>query len=58
NASRRAISILDNTGILYGDEITAARRVLTAAAMTYVASLVVALASFARLILLSRGRRR
>ncbi len=58
NASRRAIRILDQTGILYGDEITAAKKVLTAAAMTYVASLAVAVASFVRLILLSRGRRR
>ncbi len=58
NASARAVSILDRTGILYGDEVKAARRVLNAAAMTYVASLAVALASFARLILLSRGRRR
>lgn len=58
NASRRAIKILDQTGILYGDEITAAKKVLTAAAMTYVASMAVAIASFVRLILLSRGRRR
>lgn len=58
NASRRAMQILSQNGILYGDELTGARRVLTAAAMTYVASLLAALASLARLILLSRGRRR
>jgi Zn-dependent membrane protease YugP len=58
NASRRAMQILNQNGILYGDELTGARRVLTAAAMTYVASLMVALASLARLVLLSRGRRR
>ncbi|MHB1452442.1 MAG: zinc metallopeptidase [Saccharofermentanales bacterium] len=58
NASHRAMRILDETQILYGDELTGARRVLTAAAMTYVASLLVAIASLARIILLSRGRRR
>jgi Zn-dependent membrane protease YugP len=58
NASRRAMRILDDAQILYGDELTGARRVLTAAAMTYVASLLVAIASLARIILLSRGRRR
>ena len=58
NASKRAMENLRSTGILYGDELIGARRVLTAAAMTYVASLLVALASLARIILLSRGRRR
>ncbi len=58
NASHRAMHLLRESNILYGDEITGARSVLTAAAMTYVASLLVALASLARLILLSRGRRR
>lgn len=58
NASYRAMRMLDQSGMLYGDELVGARKVLTAAAMTYVASLLVALASLARLILLSRGRRR
>jgi uncharacterized protein len=58
NASRRAMRMLESTGVLYGDELVGARRVLTAAAMTYVASLLMALASLARIILLSRGRRR
>lgn len=58
NASHRAMQILGQNGILYGDELVGARKVLTAAAMTYVASLLVAIASLARLILLSRGRRR
>ncbi|MHB8963339.1 MAG: zinc metallopeptidase [Saccharofermentanales bacterium] len=58
NASHRAMRILHEDQILYGDELTGARRVLTAAAMTYVASLLVAIASLARIILLSRGRRR
>jgi len=58
NASARAMDNLRSSGILFGDELTGARRVLTAAAMTYVASLLVALANLARIILLSRGRRR
>ena len=58
NASARAMENLSNSGILYNDELKGARRVLTAAAMTYVASLLVALANLARIILLSRGRRR
>lgn len=58
NASFRAVRILEETSMLYGDELTGAKRVLTAAAMTYVASLLVALANLARLILLSRGRRK
>lgn len=57
NASYRAMRILDRTGILYGDELAGARKVLTAAAMTYIASMLVAIASLARLLLL-RGRRR
>jgi Zn-dependent membrane protease YugP len=57
NASFRAMRILDENGILYGDELVGARKVLTAAAMTYVASLLVALANMARLILL-RNRRK
>jgi len=58
NASHRAMRILGQSGILYGDELVGARKVLTAAALTYVASLLVAIASLARLILLSRGRRK
>ena len=57
NASLRAMRILDETNILYGDELVGARKVLTAAAMTYVASLLVALANLARLLIL-RGKRR
>lgn len=58
NASSRAVINLEQTGIMSGEELFAAKKVLTAAALTYVASLLVALASLARLILLSRGRRR
>ena len=38
NASRRAIKILDSGNLLYDDEIKGAKKVLTAAAMTYVAA--------------------
>ena len=37
NASRRAVARLGETGILYGDEIKATKKVLGAAALTYVA---------------------
>ena len=57
NASRRAISIIDEKGLLYDDEVPMARKVLTAAAMTYVASLLVSVMSLLRLILKTRNRR-
>ena len=56
NASRRAISILDSQGILYGDELKGAKKVLSAAALTYVAAAAVALGNLLRLLAL-RGRR-
>lgn len=59
NASRRALNALTEFGIVYDeDEKKGAKRVLSAAAMTYVAALLVSLAQFLRLILLTQGRRR
>ena len=58
NASARAIAILRNKNILSADELSGVKKVLSAAAMTYVASALTALMSLLRLILLSRGRRR
>ena len=58
NASRRAMQAIENTEILYGDELVGARKTLTAAAMTYVAAVAVAAAQLLRLILLFGGRRR
>ena len=58
NASRRAIAILGQSGILGTEELQGAKKVLTAAALTYVASTLMAFASLLRLILLSRGNRR
>ncbi|MBQ3531682.1 MAG: zinc metallopeptidase [Oscillospiraceae bacterium] len=58
DASGRAIRTLESSGILYGEEITGAKRVLKAAALTYVAALVSSLAQLLRLILIFGGRRR
>ena len=56
NASNRAIATLENNGILYGNEITGAKAVLRAAALTYVAALVSSLAQLLRLLVIF-GRR-
>lgn len=58
NASRRALQAIDGTGMLAGEEYTGARKVLTAAALTYVAALAVSLANLLRLILSVSGRKR
>lgn len=57
NASNRAIATLGNNGILYGNEITGAKAVLRAAALTYVAALVSSLAQLLRLLVIFGGRR-
>ncbi|MCL2565895.1 MAG: zinc metallopeptidase [Defluviitaleaceae bacterium] len=57
NASRRAIAVLRDGGYLAEDEVRPARKVLSAAAMTYVAATLAALLQLLRLILIS-GRRR
>lgn len=56
NASNRAIRILGDTGMLRTDELKHTKKVLSAAAMTYVASAASAILSLLRLILLF-GRR-
>lgn len=58
NASRRAMQVISETGMLDEEESRGARKVLTAAAMTYVASLLVAVASLLRLVLRFNSRRR
>lgn len=58
NASRRAVKILGNSGMLYGDEVDATKQVLTAAALTYVAGTLSAILQLLRLILISNSRRR
>ncbi|HHV29050.1 zinc metallopeptidase [Acetivibrio mesophilus] len=56
NASRRAIRTIEDTGVLNYDEIDPAKKVLSAAAMTYVAAAAVAIGNLLRLILLTRRR--
>lgn len=56
NASGRALKILETRGILYGDEMRGARKVLGAAAMTYVTATVSTILQLLRLVLLF-GRR-
>ena len=58
NASRRALRLLDENGILYQEEVGMTRKVLRAAALTYVASALMAALQLVRLILLYGGRRR
>lgn len=53
NASKRALQTIDANGFLEGEEYTGAKKVLTAAALTYVAALASALATLLRLLLLS-----
>ena len=52
NASRRALKAIDECGILDREEMAGARRVLSAAAMTYVAALAVTLAQLLRRVLI------
>ena len=54
NASRRAMVQLENKSILVADELAGARKVLNAAALTYVAAALMAILQLARLILISR----
>jgi len=58
DASARAIAILRSNNVLTREELNGVKKVLTAAAMTYVASALTALMSLLRLVLLSRNRRR
>ena len=57
NASSRALKMLESTGILGADEKKGARKVLTAAALTYVASAASALLQLLRILILTGGRR-
>ena len=57
NASSRALALLKSNNVLNAQELEGARKVLNAAAMTYVASALTALMSLLRLVLIARGRR-
>ena len=56
NASHRAMQTIDSLGILEHDEQQGATKVLMAAALTYVAALIMAIVQLARLLAI-RGRR-
>ena len=55
NASNRAINILEYHNVLYGNELSCARKVLSAAALTYVAALFSSILQLLRLILIVQG---
>ena len=56
NASGRALKILGNSGILYEDEVRDVRKVLTAAALTYVAGAASAILQLLRIVLIANRR--
>lgn len=53
NASKRAMVVLENRGILYGAEVDGARKVLGAAALTYVAAALMSILQLVRLLAIS-----
>lgn len=58
NASKRAVQILGESGMLLPDELSMTKKVLRAAALTYVAGAASAILQLLRIILLTGGRRR
>ncbi len=58
NASSRAVKMMDECGIMGGDEISDCRRVLGAAALTYVAAAASSILQLLRLVILVNGRKR
>lgn len=58
NASRRAMQTLESQYILSGEELTKARKVLTAAALTYVAALLNGILQLLRLLSISKRNNR
>ncbi len=57
NASKRALKIIEGTGMLQGEEYEGAKKTLTAAAMTYVAAALTALLQLLRIITIAKRRR-
>ena len=57
NASNRALATLKANNILSGEELSGAKKVLSAAAMTYVSAVLVSAMQLLRLVLISRNRR-
>ncbi len=58
NASSRAMAMMERYGILSGDELRSTKKVLSAAAMTYVAAAASSILQLLRLVLLFGGNRR
>ena len=58
DASRRGLRLLTETGILYPEEASKTKKVLSAAVMTYVASVAASLLQLLRLLLIARSRDR
>lgn len=56
NASKRALTLLNTGGYLQTDELTGAKKVLSAAAMTYIAATLVAILTLIRLLILRSSR--
>ncbi|MBQ3111190.1 MAG: zinc metallopeptidase [Clostridia bacterium] len=56
DASNRAIRVLGEGGYLYDEEVKHVKKVLSAAAMTYVAAAATSIAQLLRLILIARDR--
>lgn len=57
NASSRALKVLEADGILGTEELAGGKKVLRAAALTYVAALASSILQLLRLIILAGGRR-
>lgn len=57
NASSRAISLLQSTDIITEDEVQSVKKVLNAAALTYLAATAMAIMQLIRLLLLRQNRR-
>jgi Zn-dependent membrane protease YugP len=58
NASNRALKTIKETNMLNPDEYSGAQKVLTAAAMTYVAAAATSIAQLLRLLMIANNRRR
>lgn len=56
NASKRALQTIDETNMLMGEEYAGAKKVLSAAAMTYVAAAFTAIMSLLRLLTIANRR--
>ncbi len=58
NASRRGLELLKDGGFLQEEEVAGARKVLSAAALTYLSAMLMAVLQLLRLILIANGGRR